>query len=129
MYKEAVEQLIHNRPRVYSWLGIQQLFLWLFTLSGITFFVVSIYQIISGAFKMIFINQISKQIALKIGNIELQNEISKILQNALGKMQVQLILYSLLLSICCFIIARYCQKVLNRNRYILKLEQIIKEQD
>lgn len=128
MNKETIEQTLNKRPRVYAWTKVQQTFLWCFVLAGITSFAIGVFKLMAGVAKVFLIEELSKSISHEVGKEHLQGNIHILLVKSLGTLQTQLIIYILLLSLSCFIIARYCQKVLNRNRYILQLEQIIKEQ-
>lgn len=121
-----IEDLIVKRPRVYGWFGFQRFLLWLFIFLGIFFFFNTLYIFACGLVKYFFIDEMSQEIARKF-NVS-QREVKQLLINYFDPIKYKPILYSFSLSTSFFIIARYSQKVINRNRYILQLEAAVRNE-
>lgn len=117
---EEIDLLIAKRPRAYSWLGFQRFLLWTFLLLGIILFFNTVYIIASGIVHYLFIDEASHEIASRYQLS--QQDVQEILIKYFDPLKLKSILYSFFLSFSFFTLARYCQKVINRNNYILIME-------
>jgi len=118
---EEFDLLISRRPRAYSWLGFQRFLLWTFIVLGIMLFFNTVYIIVIGITHYLFIDEASHEIASRY-QLSQQN-VQEILIKYFDPLKYKSILYSFFLSLSFFVLARYSQKVINRNRYILLLEK------
>lgn len=121
MNTSAIDNLIASRPRVFDWLGFQRFWLWIFLILGIIFLFNTGYIIACGLVKSYFIDEASKELAIQLNTD--QQHVKAVLVKYFDPIKYKAILYSFFLSLCFFILARYCQKIINRNKYILLLEQ------
>lgn len=118
---EEIGLLITRRPRAYSRLVFQRFLRWTFLVLGIILFFNTAYIIASGIAHYLFIDEASHEIA---GRYQLnQQDVEEILIKYFDPLKYKSILYSFFLSLSFFILARYSQKVINRNNYILLLER------
>lgn len=120
-----LEQLMARRPKAYGWLNFQRFLIWLFLILGILLFIHTITIVAMGFMKIMIIEEASREVALKYQADEA--DVHTILVKYLEPFKYAAILYSFFLSMSCFVIARYCQKIINRNRYILQIEQALKK--
>ena len=120
MDKILIDDLIAKRPRVYGWLGFQKFLLWTFLILGIMLLINTAFIIASGLIRYSVIEETSRQIANKY-HLD-QKEVLDFLISWLAQIKLKVILYSFFLSVSFFSLSRYCQKIINRNRYILRLE-------
>lgn len=120
MGKSEMDSIIAGRPKAFAWLGFQRSLLWLFLALGIVFMINTSCIVVSGMIKYFFIDEASKKIAaeFQINQFKVQD----ILLKYLNPLNYEVILYNFFLSISFFITARYCKKIMNRNKYILQLE-------
>ncbi len=118
---EEIDLLITRRPRAYSRLGFQRFLLWTFLVLGIILFFNTAYIIASGIVHYLFIDEASREIAVRYQLN--QRDVEEILIKYFDPLKYKSILYSFFLSLSFFILARYSQKVINRNNYILLLER------
>lgn len=118
---EEIDMLIARRPVAYTRLGFQRFLLWMFILCGIILFFNTVYIIVSGLTDVIFIMTASHEIADRYRLN--QQDVEEILIKYLEPIKYKAILYSFFLSLALFLMARYAQKVINRNKYILLLER------
>ncbi|MFL5754478.1 MAG: hypothetical protein ACJ76F_13785 [Bacteroidia bacterium] len=128
MEKTKQDLFIPARPRVYSWLNFQRILLWLFCINGIIAFSVFIFKLSISILEMMLIERAGKEIAMELNRQEMQNKIEILLIRELEPLKTELLIYLLSVCLLFFILARYCQKVINRNKYILELEGIIKRE-
>ena len=115
-----------SRPWVYSRFGYQRFFLVLFLILGILSLFNTLGIIAWGLIKAYVLDEASASIATQYNLKDQEPQIRQTLYEYLNPIRIKVILYSFSLTLCFFILARYCQKVLNRNRYIVKLEEEIK---
>lgn len=115
-----IEILIAGRPRVYVQNGFQRFLIWLFVSLGILFILNTFYILTRSFFEYVFISQAAEEIAQRYGLD--QKQLEDILMRYFDPIKYKAALYSFFLSASFFTIARYCQKVINRNKYILRLE-------
>ena len=127
MDNRVVTNIIAERPKAYEWFGFQQFFMIVFLITGIGFLINTLYTLIGGAAKMIIIEAISNELTKGTG--VKPEEVQKVLMTLVGSLELEILIFSLLLSATFFMLARYCKKTINRNRYILKLEQVLKNQN
>ena len=118
---EEIDMLIARRPRAYTRLGFQRFLLWIFLVSGTILFFNTVYIIVSGLTEFILIMNASREIAERYQLS--QQEVEEILIRYFNPMHYKAILYSFFLSLALFLMARYAQKVINRNAYIALLEK------
>jgi hypothetical protein len=118
---EEIDVLIAGRPRAYTWLGFQRVLLWTFLSLGIILFFNTVYMVASGIAEYLYIEKASQEIA-KIYQLN-KKEVEEILIRYFDPIKYKSYLYSFFLSLSFFIIARYAQKVINRNQYIILLEK------
>ena len=116
---------IANRPRVYAQLGFQRTLLLLFLTFGIIFFVNTGIIAVTSMFKYLLIDQVSHEISQTYSTVN-KKAINALLTEHFEPIKYRAIAYSFFLSISFFIISRYCQKIINRNKYIIKLEEELK---
>lgn len=121
MEKEKINNLIIKRPRAYGWIIPQRLFLWLFILCGGICIINTAIIITIGIIEYSSLEEFSRQVAGSSPSD--QQQVMEFLLNWLEPIKYKAILYSIFLSVLFFILARYSQKIINRNRYILKLER------
>lgn len=117
---QNIELLIAGRPRVYVQNGFQRFLIWLFVSLGILFILNTFYILTRSLFDYILIYAAAEEIAQRY-QLD-QTQVEEILLKHFDPIKYKAALYSFFLSAAFFIIARYCQKVINRNRYILRLE-------
>ncbi len=118
---EEIDMLIARRPSAYTRLGFQRFLLWLFLVSGIFLFFNTVYIIVSGLTEFIFIMNASREIAERY--LLSQQDVEEILIRYFNPIHYKAMLYSFFLSLTLFFMARYAQKVINRNKYISLLEK------
>lgn len=117
-------KLLASRPNAYGWLGFQRFLLFMFILLGIIMFFNTVYIVCRGLIKYSVIIETSRELAGSKGD---EIKMKEFLVNYIEPIKYKAILYSFFLSLSFFIIARYCQKTINRNRYILRLEEELKK--
>lgn len=110
-----------RRPGVYRRLGFQRVLLWMFVFFGLILFFNTLYIVARSVAEYVFIDQTSREIAIRY-QLSPQS-VEEILMNYFEPIKYKAMLYSFFLSFCLFFMARYAQKVINRNKYILLLEK------
>lgn len=124
MENTEITHLIAARPNAYGWLGFQRFLLRIFLILGLILSFNTVYIVSCGIIKYSLIEEASGEFTGTPGDkVKMQNFLMK----CTDPIQTKAILYSFFLSLSFFIIARYCQKTLNRNRYILRLEKELKK--
>lgn len=120
-----LEHLMARRPKAYGWLNFQRFLTWFFLILGILLFINTIAIVTMGLMRYMIIEEASREVASRYQADE--SDVRTILVRYLEPIKYVTILYSFFLSMSCFVIARYCQKIINRNRYILQIEQELKK--
>lgn len=116
-----MDRLITRRPGAYTQLGFQRFLLWFFIMLGIMLFFNTVYIVVNGIVHYLFIDEASYEIANRYQLNQL--EVKEILVRYFDPLKFKAMFYSFFLSLALFFMARYAQKVINRNRYIISLEQ------
>ncbi|PKP19253.1 MAG: hypothetical protein CVU05_11800 [Bacteroidetes bacterium HGW-Bacteroidetes-21] len=124
LQSEQIENIIKSRPRSFGWFTLQKIWLIIFIIVGCVFFSIFLWQLLTYMTQIVFIEA-------SIENLQQQLKISKetstiIIEQLIKRGAIFSIVESFFLSIFSFIIARYCKKVINRNRYIIKMERELK---
>jgi hypothetical protein len=125
MENTEITNLMAARPNVYGWLGFQRFWLRIFLMLGLILSFNTVYIVSCGIIKYYLIDKASAEFA-EAYHIN-QADMQEFLTEHLEPIKYKAILYSFFLSLSFFIIARYCQKTLNRNRYIMRLEEELKK--
>ena len=120
-----LEHLMARRPKAYGWLNFQRFLIWFFLILGILLFIHTITIVTMGFMKIMIIEEASREVASRYQADE--SDVRTILVRYLEPIKYVTILYCFFLSMSCFVIARYCQKIINRNRYILQIEQELRK--
>ena len=123
MENTEINNLIASRPNAYGWLGFQRFLLFIFFILAIIFLFNAFCIVIYGLVEYVLMSKAANELADEIGHRE---EIQDLVKH-FDPIKYKAILYSFFLSLSFFIIARYCQKTINRNRYILRLEEELKK--
>ena len=128
--KESVrplKALIKDRCSVYSHLSFQRFLLVFFLVTGLLFFISGTVNIFISIIQTIYIDELTNEIA-KEAELENYKEIvHRVCVTVIQPKELWSAFKSLLLGLSLLALSRYCQKVLNRNKYILKLETEIKK--
>jgi hypothetical protein len=93
----------------------------MFLFFGLILFFNTLYIVAKSVAEYVFIGQTSREIAIRYQLS--QRTVEEILMNYFEPIKYKAMLYSFFLSFCLLFMARYAQKVINRNKYILLLEK------
>lgn len=125
LYKRKMDGLIAARPKAFRYLVYQRILVWLFLVTGIVLFATGNYIIMVSAVKESALVYCKENMSTIIGFYippEFVDHILTYFLPVIRNIQITLGISVIGLSILCLIIARYCQKTLNRNKYIMRLE-------
>lgn len=128
--KETVSrlnELIKDRRSVFSKLDFQRFLLVLFLVIGLLFFISGMLAIFISIVQMVYVDELTNQIASETNLEKYKDIIKHICTEVIQPMELWSGCKSSFLGISFLALSRYCQKVLNRNRYILTLEAEIKK--
>lgn len=115
--------LMNSRPRAFGRLKFQRFMIWSFSGLGLLFFVIFLTRLYLSLTKVVAIYEVNNLAFNQSNDPEKAQKIAQKAKETLDCLHQELLIYAFLLSLLCFTIARYGQKTLNRNRYILKLEE------
>lgn len=121
-----LKELIEKRPKVYGWLKVQRILFWFYLLFALILLWFTFFHVFAGLFADGIIKGLSEEIARSLDMESKTHEIYEILYRFFEPYNALAIFNYLLLSIAFFGLARYSIKVVNRNNYILKIEECIK---
>lgn len=123
--KQKMDALIAGRPRAYRSLIFQRILVWLFLLKGVLLFLAGLYIIMVSAFKETAMLYLKENMSDVIGFYippDFADHILTYFIPLFRNIQIALGVSVIGLSVLCLIIARYCQKTINRNKYIMRIE-------
>lgn len=124
-YKLKMDVLTAGRPRAYRWLLYQRILAWTFLLVGIVLLATGINIIMMTALKETALLYCKENINDIIGFYippEFVDHILTYFLPVLRNIQITLGISVIGLSLLCLVIARYCQKIIKRNKYIMRVE-------
>jgi hypothetical protein len=128
--KETLHQLknlIKDRRVVFSHLSWQRFLLVLFLIIGLVFFISGTIFIFISIVQSMYVEELTNQIADETNLERYKDVIRHICTEVIQPKEMWSACKSLFLGISFLALSRYCQKVLNRNKYILTLEEEIKK--
>jgi hypothetical protein len=128
--KETIHQLkklIKDRRVVFSHLSWQRFLLVLFLIIGLVFFISGTIFIFISIVQSMYVEELTNQIADETNLERYKDVIRHICTEVIQPKEMWSACKSLFLGISFLSLSRYCQKVLNRNKYILTLEEEIKK--
>lgn len=124
-YKEKMDALIAGRPKAYRMLAYQRILAWTFLLVGIALLATGINIIMVTTIKETALVYCKENINDIIGFYippEFVDHIMTYFLPVIRNIQLALGISVIGLSVLCLIIARYCQKTIKRNKYIMRME-------